>query len=460
MTYKHQERLRYREALKKKYDVLLPPEVIKPLTPRKMAAIAQINNNWGFNYHRIGAFKPTYKRNGVVVVFDTAGELIHPDIEPYALNDLGKDFTGEGVQADHYHGIFCAGQYVATNDNFNLGIGARDAIKVIPAKVLNKYGGGAYTWIANAIKHYTQLYKDKFKPHGIFCVFSFSLGGTYKDPQVETALKEARNEGIFIVASAGNRGALKEGESSNIGFPGSSENVMCIGALDKPRNADELGRVAAYSSRGKEIDFTAAGTQVYGCGKDGGYMYASGTSMSCPNFGAAITHLLAAFPEIQKPGDLYDWIAEGVEDHNKNDFDIYTGFGAPFLDAIHWEQYKKEDPKPKPEPPKPEPPSYVSDVTIDNVVIDYTYTGEKHPRYATVQVDFELPDDTKQHEKVMNIYNAIEEYDDNYNIITSSNNPYALLLALNVFFSNQLQVKCKRIALKLREGLFISKTFK
>lgn len=175
--------------------------------------------------------------------------------------------------------------------------------KVTPYKVINATTGESI-WTIQAI---IQAVKDRNQ------IINLSLG-TYKNDKnkedrvtikaYERAIKFAKKNQVFVVASAGNDGLnldeLKAKES-NLHLPGGMKNVLTIGATRKNNNK------SSYSNYGKEIDFVAPGGDIYNdegqldlnefifttypvyldngletLGIPQGYMFSGGTSLAAP----------------------------------------------------------------------------------------------------------------------------------------------------------------------------------
>lgn len=100
-----------------------------------------------------------------------------------------------------------------------------------------------------------------------------SLGGT----EAPTALKRicdlAWKRGLLLVAAAGNVGP----DPDTVTFPAKYESVIAVSAL-----AFSLA-IAAFSSRGPEVELCAPGVSVLSTLPGGACGYMSGTSMACPH---------------------------------------------------------------------------------------------------------------------------------------------------------------------------------
>lgn len=208
-----------------------------------------------------------------VAVLDTGIDATHPDLD--SKIDLKKDFTGSSTSTEdiYGHGTHVSG-IVAAETNTTQGIaGTCPDCRLFIGKVLNDSGSGAYSWIANGIGWATDNGAD---------VINMSLGGSQKSSTLENAVHDAWNNGVVIVAAAGN--------SSNPSrtYPGAYGNVIAVAATDNRDNK------ASFSSYGSWVSVAAPGVNIFSTfpthpftlgtqnGRAQYYDYGSGTSMATP----------------------------------------------------------------------------------------------------------------------------------------------------------------------------------
>ena len=172
---------------------------------------------------------------------------------------------------DNSHGTHVSGTVAALNNKYGV-VGAASNADIYAVKVLNKYGTGSYDQVIQGIDWAIANKMD---------IISMSFGGTQFSQALHEVIKEANNQGILIVAAAGNGGAGEETEL----YPALYPEVISVGAIDKT-NAR-----ASFSSTGAEIDLVAPGTQILSTTLDGGYGVLSGTSMATPHVTGAVAAL-------------------------------------------------------------------------------------------------------------------------------------------------------------------------
>jgi serine protease len=201
----------------------------------------------------------------------------------------GRDFIGsdDHPNDDNAHGTHVAGTIAGTTNN-GLGVAglAHDAC-VMPIKVLDHTGTGPYSAIIDGIYYATDHGAD---------VINMSLSGTANSMALANALEYAHDNGVIVVASAGNYGG-----TSKVYPAGYDDWVIAVGAT---RYDDAL---TDYSNYGSHIDLVAPGGDVsvdqsgdgYGDGIlqntlnpntrnacDLGYWFFEGTSMAAPHVSA------------------------------------------------------------------------------------------------------------------------------------------------------------------------------
>lgn len=111
-------------------------------------------------------------------------------------------------------------------------------------------------------------------------IINMSFGTLRYSEALKEAIDKAVDEGIIVVAAAGNTG------TQGVEYPAALENVIAVGAIDK------MGEVTSESAKGTEVDLVAPGECVRTTGFLGTEVVASGTSLSSPHVTAAISLIL------------------------------------------------------------------------------------------------------------------------------------------------------------------------
>lgn len=208
-----------------------------------------------------------------VAIIDSGVANDHEDISQKVVARI--NFSGTATGEDKYgHGTHVAG-IVAAIANNGIGVaGVCPECTILDAKVLNDNGSGSSSAIARGI--------DWAVANGAK-VINMSLGMRVSSRTLETAVNNAWNQGVVLVAAAGNAGTPAQI------YPGAYPNVIAVAATD---NKDDKASFSSYGA--KWVDIAAPGVNVYSTfpihpfvlgtqnGRSTGYDVASGTSMASP----------------------------------------------------------------------------------------------------------------------------------------------------------------------------------
>jgi len=199
-------------------------------------------------------------------IIDTGVDLDHPDLTVNAAK--GYDFINNDAIADddNGHGSHCAG-IVAAIDNTIGVVGVAAGASIIPVKVLNRRGSGAYSVIIAGIDFVATNAKAGDAAN-------MSLGGGVYQP-IDDAVLAASNKGIYFALAAGN-----ESDDANNHSPArvNGNNIWTISAMD---SKDVFAYFSNYGN--PPIDYCMPGVSIYSTYKGGAYATMSGTSMAAPH---------------------------------------------------------------------------------------------------------------------------------------------------------------------------------
>lgn len=196
-----------------------------------------------------------------------------------------------------FHGTHVAGIIGAMREN-GLGIdGIADHVRIMAVKVVPD-GDERDKDVANGIRYAVDNGAQVIN-------MSFGKGYSPQKDIVDEAMQYAERHDVLLVIGAGNEGdnLRDKPKFPNDTYlrkpllgPRRARNVMSVGAL-----APEAGEncIASFSNYGnKEVDVFAPGVFIYSTTPDGGYDFASGTSMASPVVAGLAALIRSRYPAL------------------------------------------------------------------------------------------------------------------------------------------------------------------
>ena len=219
----------------------------------------------------------------------------------------GKNCVGgTGVDDTLGHGTFVAGVIGATKDN-GVGIaGIAPGVTIVPIKC---YATDETDFAAQAAGIYAAV--DEYHCD----ILNISAGDPEIVPEVEAAIRHALDEGVIVVAAAGNSG------DTQLLYPASYDGVISV---------SNVGRdlvLSATSNKNDHVWVTAPGREIISLGRlPGTVKMSSGTSFSAPAVAGVAALLKEAFPQMT-PADFKQILKVSSKDLGRTGYDIYYGWG-------------------------------------------------------------------------------------------------------------------------------------
>jgi len=309
-----------------------------------------------------------YDGSGIgVAVIDSGVASWHDDLSIPSLPgtqrvDQFVDFVNGGTTAydDYGHGTHVAG--IIAGNGFDSG-GARAGIapgaRLLVLKVLDGSGRGRISDVIAALD-YVVAYRAIFHTRIINLSIAAGVFESYNSDLLTLAAKRAVDEGIVVVASAGNAGRNSTGQTvyQGITAPGNAPWVLTVGASSTQGTVDRGDDViAAFSSRGPTAidarakpDLVAPGVGTESLSAPGStlfstkaqyllngtaltayppYLSLSGTSQAAPVVAGTVALMLQANPALT-PNAVKAILQYTAQ--NYQGYDALTQ-GAGFLDA-------------------------------------------------------------------------------------------------------------------------------
>ncbi len=204
---------------------------------------------------------------------------------------------------------------------YSLGVdsinGVAPMAKVIPVKVLNQNGFGWSSVVARGIEYVGDLKALDGLLHDYPVVINMSLGGPEFGPMEAAAIDYAIDQGVIIVAAAGNE------DTDGMVYPGAYEPVISVAAsgwiqewvhpwwwwwLDVPEDDPDQFYITEFSSRAlgdQDLDVAAPGSWVVGpyqlqMGKIS-YYFLGGTSMASSHVAGLVALMAEKHPGLTAP---------------------------------------------------------------------------------------------------------------------------------------------------------------
>jgi subtilisin len=215
-----------------------------------------------------------------VAILDTGIDNTHEDLAANVkgghsvfIDEDNKDpfFDGSG------HGTHVAGSVGAIHNDVGV-LGVAHQVNLYAVKVLNNAGSGSLAGIAEGIQWSIENDMD---------IINMSLGGSSSSSILEEFSNLANDEGILLIAAAGNSGN-RGGNNDTVGYPAKYESVIAVAAIDENNNR------ATFSSTGPAVELSAPGVNVLSTVPGNNYDSYNGTSMASPYVAGVAALILGA----------------------------------------------------------------------------------------------------------------------------------------------------------------------
>ena len=242
----------------------------------------------------------------VVAILDSGLSSNTKDIDPSRILP-GKNCVG-GTDVDDTigHGTFVAGIIGATKDN-GVGIaGIAPGVTIAPIKC---YATSKTDFAEQAAGIYAAVDECHCD------ILNISAGDPEIVPEVQAAIRHALDEGVIVIAAAGND------SSKELLYPASYDGVISVSNVGK----DLV--LSATSNRNDHVWVTAPGRYIYSLGRlPYTVKMSSGTSFSAPAVAGVAALLKEAFPQMT-PADFKEILKVSSKDLGNKGYDIYYGWG-------------------------------------------------------------------------------------------------------------------------------------
>jgi subtilisin len=241
---------------------------------------------WGINkVQSQEVFNLGYSGNGMkVAILDTGIDRYHEDL--FTNVKGGFSVFTDSANIDPYydgsgHGTHVAGTVAAVDNDLGV-LGVARHADLYAVKVLNNSGSGSYEGIAKGIEWSIQNGMD---------IINMSLGGSSSSAILEQWCNLAYNEGVLVVAAAGNSGR-RNGRGDTVGYPANYASVIAVAATDQSDNR------GSFSSTGPAVELSAPGVGILSTTPSNSYASYNGTSMASPHVAGVAALIWEAKPNL------------------------------------------------------------------------------------------------------------------------------------------------------------------
>ena len=252
---------------------------------------------------------PPFTDAGIkVCVVDTGYALGHPDLPGVSDGVTGEANAvevGNWYEDGNGHGTHVAGT-VGASDNDEGVIGVSPGIGLHIVKIFDD--DGLWTYSSDLIEAVSQCQEAGAD------VVNMSLGGYGASATEEYAMRRFTEEGMLLVAAAGNDG------TGTLQYPASYDDVISVAGV----RDDE--RWASFSQHNRAVEIAAPGANVLSTYPNGQYAFSSGTSMAAPHVAGIAARLWNAFSECSN-AEIREALVSTAKDKGRPGQDPYFGYG-------------------------------------------------------------------------------------------------------------------------------------
>ena len=226
-----------------------------------------------------GAWGITRGAGVTVAVLDSGVDDTHPDLDGRLLPAV--DLVGDGLTGDPFgHGTRIAGIIAGVMDGSGIA-GVASDVRILPIRVLAADGEGDQNRTARGIRAAVAAGAQ---------VINLSLSSQTESQSQADAIRYALDEGVTVVAAAGNR---REAGSPTV-YPAAYPGVLGVASVG--RGLEE----SAFASSGGFIDLVAPGERVVTTEVGGGWGREDGTSIAAAFVTAGAALVRSANPSLTR----------------------------------------------------------------------------------------------------------------------------------------------------------------
>lgn len=199
---------------------------------------------WGQGAINAAGLNDSNTGNRTICIIDSGYDLTHNDLSGNQVAGTNDSGTGSWSSPGNHnaHGTHVAGTIAAiANGDGVVGVMPNQNVNLHIVKVFNESGWGYSSSLVKAI--------DTCAQNGANVV-NMSLGGSQSSRTERDALQELSDDGVLLIAAAGNAG------NTTHSYPASYDSVMSIAAVDNQNHH------AAFSQATDQVEVAAPGVAI------------------------------------------------------------------------------------------------------------------------------------------------------------------------------------------------------
>ena len=257
-----------------------------------------------------------------VCVIDSGYYIEHEDLPDQSDEVTGKSFVSDCDNCPwnsdlNGHGTHVAGTIAAINNDIGV-VGTTNDVLLRIGRVFEDLAGP----FSNIIAGINWCVGEKVD------VINMSLGGPAAPITIRDAVNRAYDNGILVVAAAGNSG------TTDYGYPASYDNAISVSAV----NSDE--EWYALSNENDQVELSAPGVDVLSTciEKKGFYCEQTGTSMASPHVAVSTIYLSNHYLTANLCSNCltYIWLPHMNTLNSSSSYDNILGRGCYHLVTLSW----------------------------------------------------------------------------------------------------------------------------